>query len=288
MAPRGETPAGQHRRLIVALRQAREACGMTQKEVADALEWSASKLIRIEKGAVGISVTDLKALLLHYGVTDNDEVGQLVEQARASKKAVWWQQYRSVMPTDFLTFLELEASAIRVKQFQGLVVPGMLQSPSYIKALLGINVATPEAEQRGLEIRLKRQELISDAGPEFFFIIDESTLYRTVGGGVAMREQLMKLRELSGHPRVSIRILPFTAGARSGMLSSYEILELSDEPDDYVLWVDQAYKAQLLQVPNDETRAFFALFEELEEIALPGDETPHVLEARLKEIEKDG
>src|SRR5262245_2049783 len=144
MTRRGETPQSEHRRLMVALRQAREARQLTQKEVADALEWSASKLIRIERGTVGISVTDLKALLLHYEVTDTDEVDRMVEMARASKKAVWWQEYRELLPQDFYTFIGLEASAIRIKQFHGLVVPGLLQSEDYVKSILGVAPDTPE------------------------------------------------------------------------------------------------------------------------------------------------
>src|SRR5262245_19447305 len=103
MAPAGDTSQGRHRRLIVALRQAREERNLTQREVADALEWSVSKLIWIEKGAVGISVTDLKALLMQYEITDSDVVEQMTDLARASKKAVWWQQYREVMSQDFFT-----------------------------------------------------------------------------------------------------------------------------------------------------------------------------------------
>lgn len=287
MAPRSETPQGEHRRLMVALRQAREARELTQKEVADALEWSTSKLIRIEKGAVGISVTDLKALLLQYEITDVDEIDRMVEMARASKKAAWWQQYRDMFPSDFFTFLGLEWSAVRIKHFHGLVVPGLLQSPGYVKALLSFGENTPEQERRGTEVRLKRQELISANGPECFFVIDESVLHRTVGDAAVMREQLLKLIEMGEQSRVSIRILPFSAGVHRAMKNYFEILELSDEPDDYALMVDQIYKDQLLQVPNDETRLFVTLFSNLEDMALSVEDTRHRIEARLKEIEKD-
>lgn len=287
MAPRGETPQSEHRRLIVTLRQAREARQLTQKDVADALEWSTSKLIRIEKGSVGISITDLKALLSHYEINDPDEVDDMVGMARASKKADWWQKYREVIPQDFYTFLRLEASAVRMRQFQSLVVPGILQSPEYIKALIRDAGATPEQLQRGLEVRVKRQELISEEGPELFFILDESVLYRTVGGAAAMREQLLRLREVGEHPRASIRILPFSAGVLRAMKNSYEILELSADLGDYVLLVEHAYKDHLMQVPSDETRQYVGHFSTLERIARSEEETRHMIEQRLKEIEKD-
>lgn len=288
MTRRSETPQSEHRRLMVRLRQAREARQMTQKDVADALEWSASKLIRIERGAVGVSVTDLKALLLHYDVTDSEEVDRIVAMARASKKAAWWQEYREVLPQDFVTFIGLEASAIRIKQFHGLVIPGLLQSSDYVKTLLGIGANTPEQEKLGLEVRLKRQELISEFGPECFFVIDESVLYRMVGDNAVMRGQLLTLKDFAARPRIDIRILPFSAGVHRSMKNYYEILELSSEPDDYALLVDQAYKDQLLQVPNDETRLFVSLFAELAAKALSADDTLRVIDERLKEIEKEG
>jgi transcriptional regulator with XRE-family HTH domain len=287
MTRRTETPQSEHRRLMVTLRQAREARQLTQKDVADSLEWSASKLIRIERGTVGISITDLKALLLHYDVTDAEEVDRMVEMARASKKAAWWQEYREVLPQDFVTFIGLEASAVRIKQFHGMVIPGLLQSPDYVKALLGLGQDTPDQARLGLEVRLKRQELISEFGPECSFIIDESVLYRTVGDNAVMRGQLLTLKEFAARPRVAIRILPFSAGVHRSMKNYYEILELSSEPDDYVLLVDQAYKDQLLQVPNDETRLFVSLFGELAAKALSAEDTLRVIDQRLKEIEKD-
>src|SRR5256885_14277645 len=125
MTPPGETPDVEHRRLRGQLRHARQEANLTQREVAEALEWSTSKLTRIEGGSVGISITDLKALLLHYGITGADQVGRFVEMARSSKRTAWWQSYRPRLRKEFLEFIGLEASAIRVRQYQELLVPGM-------------------------------------------------------------------------------------------------------------------------------------------------------------------
>lgn len=288
MAQPGETPQGEHRRLIVELRHAREAHGLTQKEVADALDWSSSKLIRIERGSVGISVTDLKALLLHYGIVDGDDVSRLVAMARASKKSAWWQQYREVFHPDFFTFLGLEASAARVKQFQGLVVPGLLQSEDYVRALLEVGDNTSEQAQRGLEVRMKRQDIIAEHGPEFVFVIDESVMYRIVGDDSVMRQQMAKLRDLADHPQVTIRVMPFSAGVRRGTMSSFEILEFSDDPDDHALLVDNAYRDQIMQVPSEAARFYVDVFPDLAERALSASETVRRLDERLKELEQQG
>ena len=148
MTSRAETPLGEHRRLMVELRQARDGLKQTQREVAEALEWSTSKLIRIENGSVGISVTDLRALLLHYGVTEQVHVERLVGMARASKKSMWWHEFREYLPQQFATFLGLEASASTIRQFQGLLVPGLLQSQSYIQTLQSLSVQIGRASCR--------------------------------------------------------------------------------------------------------------------------------------------
>lgn len=271
------------------MRKARDQRGLTQKEVAEALDWSTSKVIRIENGSVGLSVTDLRALLQQYRITDDAEVERLVRGVRASKTAgAWWQAYRNTSPPHFITFLGLEASAIRIRQFQGLLFPGLLQTAAYARVLTAINSTTEEQANRGVEIRLKRQELIAEDGPELFFIIDESVLHRVIGDVAVMREQLLRIKEAAEHPKVVIRIMPFSAGAHAGMKGSFEIFELSDEPDDYALLLDRPDRDVLYPDPSEETREFVNIFFELEKIALPASETPRVIDARLRELEKEG
>ncbi len=287
MSSRGGAPLAEQRRVRVALRQARDARNLTQKEVAESLDWSTSKLIRIENGSVGISVTDLKALLLHYGITAKDEVERLVEGARASKNAAWWQNYRAEISMRFLTFLQLEASAIRIRQYQSLIVPGLLQVPGYAAELIQAASVDQKASLRGKEIRLKRQELITEQDVEAFFIIDESVLYRKVGDAAVMRDQLTRVRELAALENVTVQILPFVAGVHKAMKSSFEVLELSDGPDDYSLLIEMPYKDELYPDPSDETKEYVNFFFELEGIALPASETPRIIDARLSQMEKE-
>lgn len=288
MTPRGRTPLSAQRQLRVALRAARDKLTLTQKDVAEALEWSTSKLIRIENGSVGISITDLKALLLHYRTTDAVEVEQMVELARAAKKDTWWQGYGKHHPQQFITFLGFEASATRIRQFQGLLVPGLLQSSGYARVLTAIGAANQESARRSHEIRMKRQDLISDDGPEMFFIIDESVLYRRIGDFSVMREQLLVLKERAGHPNLSVQFLPYSAGVHKGMKGSFEIFEMSNEPDDYALLLEQPYKDVLLSHSSEETKEYVNIFFELEKIALPAAETPRIIDERLSQMGKEG
>lgn len=277
--PMGDNPVSQLRRLRTELRKERDAAGLTQREVADALDWSPSKLIRIERGPVGISVTDVRALLQHYDVSDKRRVDHLVGLARASKGPVWWDQYREFYTPQFITFLALEASSVRLRKFQGTNVPGILQHPDYMSAILAQTVNDPVRERRGYEIRARRQELIQPDGIELVSILDESVLHRVVGSPEIMRIQLNHLVELQKQPNITIRVVPYSAGVHKGMLASFTIYELSEEHDDYAVQVEQPYGDQLVQESSDETKEYLTIFEELKDkIALQPDESTALLE----------
>jgi transcriptional regulator with XRE-family HTH domain len=282
--PGTDNPLVQQRRLLSELRRAREDSDLTQRDVADALEWSVSKLIRIENGTVGIGITDLKALLQHYDITDKQRVENFVEMARASKKAAWWNQYKDYGPQHFPTFLGLEASAIRLRVFQSVVVHGLLQIPEYSLPMVRSGAPDEETVTRGLEIRRKRQAVLEPDGPEMFFILDESVLHRVIGDEQTLRRQLERLKELAELPHLSIQIMPFKAGIHPGMKTSFEIFELSDDLDDYALLLEQPYKDTLIPNSSEETREYVNYFFQLEKIALPASETPRVIDERLKQM----
>jgi transcriptional regulator with XRE-family HTH domain len=280
------TPVAQLRRLRGVLRRERESTGLTQKDVADALDWSLSKLIRIEKGPVGISVTDLKALLLQYRITDADRVNELVEMARGAKQPAWWDKYRDMSSPQFLRFLGLEASAIRLRQLQITVVPGILQVPDYARTMIAPTEPIPERVDRGVEIRMQRQRLIGPDGPEMVFILDESVLYRSIGGPAVMRAQLLRLIELADQPNVTIQVLPFSAGMHQGMRSSFEIFEMSEAENDFALLIEQPYQDTLIDETSDEVVEYVNIFLELEKIALSPDDSVQLIEQVLARTEE--
>jgi transcriptional regulator with XRE-family HTH domain len=280
---RGVTPLSQLRRLRSELRQERDKLRLTQKDVADALDWSPSKLIRIENGTVGISITDLKALLLNYKIINEDRVDELVAMARAGKEQAWWHKYRDNYSKQFLTFLGLESSAIRLRQFQSLAVPGILQTRDYARVLVSQGLADEERIQTGVAVRLQRQKLLEPGGPDSYFILDESVLRRRVGSPEIMREQLNRLKELAALPNVTIQVVPFAAGRHRGLLGSFEIFELSDQEDDYALLLEQPYKDVLIEDSSEETREYVVIFRELEKVALGEEESVKFIDKVLAE-----
>src|SRR4051794_41070755 len=122
----------QRRRLRVELRRARAAAGYTQRDVAEALDWSYSKLLRIENGQVGVSRTDLKALLDHYLITDEGQLKAFAQLARDGRRQPW-SAYRDVLNPDYMIYLGHEGSASTIRHFEQLVIPGLLQTEAYAR-----------------------------------------------------------------------------------------------------------------------------------------------------------
>ncbi|MFI6031514.1 helix-turn-helix transcriptional regulator [Amycolatopsis magusensis] len=271
------------------LRQERDSRGYTQRDVAEALDWSPSKLIRIEKGTVGISVTDLKALLLHYDITERERVDQLVDMVKAGKKPAWWHQYRDVFRPQFINFVGLESSAIRINQFQGLIVPGTLQTPEYAAAIMRAYGSDESRIERGVELRMRRrEELLRSGGPELSFVVDESALLRQVGDAKVMVGQVRQLMELSAYKQMHIRVMPFSAGPKAAMVSSFVVLDLSEEQDDYALLVESPDGDQLFDEPNEQTARYSKFFKELQQMALSEDDTQVFLDELLGRLGEDG
>jgi transcriptional regulator with XRE-family HTH domain len=232
-------PAALRRRLRVELRRARTNAKLTQKEVADALDWSPSKLIRIESGQVAISVTDLRALLQHYGVKDKRLIDQLVDMARNSKRQPF-SQYRDLFTAEALTLFGYEASASIIRHFEPFFVPGLAQTEDYMRAVFTDVQARSEAEiERLVAARLERQEVLDrEEPPQAFFILGEAAVRQEVGGKAVMRRQLQHLESLNERSNITIQVLPFTTGAHLGMAGPFELLEFDDPSLDDLLYLE--------------------------------------------------
>lgn len=230
----------QRGRLTRELRRIRKDAGMTQEQVAAAMEWSLSKLIRIEGGGVSISVSDLKSLLARYQITDEDHVEELVALARAARQRSWFTAFRDVTSPQYVTFVGYEAAASIIRQFEPTLIPGQLQTEEYARAVT-LEYAADRADKL-VEIRIRRQELLEEPGRLFFFILDEAAIQRQVGAPAnpgIMRRQLRKLAETARQPNITIEIVPFSAGVHPGMKGPFTVLEFPGDDED-VLYLENA------------------------------------------------
>ncbi len=232
----GDSPAGARRRVRLALRRAREAQGLTQGQVAEEMEWSVSKVMRIESGEVTVSVNDLRPLLAYLGVTERAEVEDLVQAARLSKqRQQWWDEpgFRDHMTPALRQLIQFETEAPVVRYFYPMVVPGRLQTPEYAAAVLGAyrGVLSDEAVAARLESRARRRaELLArEKPPTILLLLDESVLRRELGGIEVLAGQLADLHRLSQQGRIVVRIVPYTVAAPLPLLGTFEILYLAEQ-----------------------------------------------------------
>jgi transcriptional regulator with XRE-family HTH domain len=233
-----EDPAAMRRRLRVELKRLRTEAGITQREVAEALDWSPSKIIRIESGQVGITVTDLKALVGHYGLDDDGRLASLTELARGSKRQPF-VEYRDVLTAETVKFHGYESSASRIRQAQPTLVPGIVQTEEYTRALLEGYGRAPKGIDRVIESRRERQEVLErDSAPQLHMILDEAILRRVVGGPGVMRNQLQHLLELARRPTITIQVVPFDAGAYEALRGPFVLLEFPEVTDPDVVYLE--------------------------------------------------
>ena len=281
-----EDPGFYRRRVRDVLRKAREDQNLTQRQAADALDWSMSKLVRIEAGTVGVSTTDLRALLQLYKVTDEEQVGAVVDMARATRRRPWFSKYQRILNPAFAQYLGYESSASAIRSFQLLTIPGLLQTDDYTRAILDANRATSIDER--VELRIARQELLDrDSCPEIFYVLDEAALHRRVGGTAVMRGQLRHLKKLMEHPKISIQVVPFSAGAHPSMSGSFTILEFADWDED-VLYQETARGSVTSREDQDRVAEYRESFDLLRAASMGEQEVENLIDVLIDQLEDVG
>lgn len=266
----------QQRRLRAELRRLREDASLTQKSAAESTGWSTSKIIRMETGGVHISPSDVMALVHVYKSTDQELNDELLAITRA-KDTMWWDAYRDSYPRQFLDFLDFENSAVRIRQYMGFVIPGLLQTEEYARALIRGYANGAEVVERGVAVRMRRQQrLTAEDGPQSWFVIDEAALHRWIGGADVMRHQLTRLKEVAREPKISIRVVPFAAGMHPGMRGSFTIFEYPLE--DFVVNVEDPHSDALIRDDPESASRYVETFYELEEFAIGDDELDKVID----------
>jgi transcriptional regulator with XRE-family HTH domain len=281
-----ESPAVARRRLRLALRREREANGLTQGQIAEALEWSLSKVNRIESGDVTISNTDLRALLALLGVTDTTIIDQLSQDARTSRRRGWWDEpeHREHLTPAMLQFLQFEVEATAIRCFQPFAFPGWLQTPAYAEALLKLwDHTLAEADRAArLAVRVRRhtQMLERADAQQNFIVVDESVVLRQYGGPEIMAEQLDHVRAVAENSQAMFRVLPLARSAMS-VLGAFTIFDLGDE-ENAVLYRESAFGDQMVHATN-EIAQHRRIFEQMWRESLSTESSAHLLAARAAE-----
>jgi transcriptional regulator with XRE-family HTH domain len=266
-----ESPLAHRRRLRDELRAARLDKELTQEQVARAMEWSSSKMNRIEKAKTGISANDLKALLRLYGITESGRTEEFLDLARAARQTPWWRGYGDVAPATLLELIDYESAASAISQLEPMVVPGILQTGEYAQAVLRASYGGGYSAERVpamVELRTRRRELLTgEAAPALSFVLDESVIRRVVGSPAIMSRQLGHLADLAGRPNVTIQIVPFTVGLYPGTRGPFKVIEFDDEPDENVAFLEGP-RGDFISDDPEETSGYLQIFRRVAQVAL--------------------
>lgn len=285
--PDTESPAVARRRVRLALRAARLAKKLTQSQVARAMDWSLSKVIRIEKGEVNVSPSDLKVLLSHLDVTDPEKVQSLLDDARVSRQERW-----TVDPGDrehitpaLIELVQFEAEAIAVRYYCTLLIPGPLQTPEYAEAIfanspLGLDPATIAAR---IDLRQRRRLLLyrKDA-PAYYVILDESVLHRSMGGAKVMAEQFNLLLTIMADTSIQIRVIPLDRANLLQFLGPFTLVDV-EEGRSAIVYRESPGQDEIVQAQPEVAR-HRRTFDQIWDLALDHADSVKLLARRAAQL----
>jgi transcriptional regulator with XRE-family HTH domain len=286
--PAGRTGAGRtthhsplvrRRELAALLRALRVEAGMTIEQVAERLLCSSSKVSRMETGSRSVTMRDIRDICDLYGVAGTQR-DYLAELARESRQQGWWQSY----DVPYAAFIGLEADATSIDTFQGTLIPGLLQTADYARALIKTTPElSPELIEQGVTVRLKRQQLLTqDDPPQLRIILDESALHRIIGSHSTMKAQLNHVIEISGLANIAIQVVRYDSGAYAALDSSFTILELPS-PIPALVYVEGLFGSVYID-RQQEVERYQRIFKGLRSIAATEEESIVVVARASEEL----
>ncbi|MEU4694225.1 helix-turn-helix transcriptional regulator [Actinoplanes sp. NPDC023714] len=276
-----EGPTLRRRRLGAELKRCREAAGLTQQDVSRHFEWHAAKVTRIETARVAVTPRDVRDLLTLYNIRDQGYREALVELARLSRERTWWTDYRDIMRPG--NFVGLEAAASSMRVWEPIIVPGLLQTEAYMRALIktGRSSDTPQQIDRRVALRLTRQSRLGGERPlELSALMDESVLRRVIGGEDVMAEQLKHLIDTARLPNVTLQILPFDSGEHPFLGGSAVLLEFRETTHLDVVYLE-GIAGDYYEEQPDEVARYRQEFERMSARALDHRTTIKMIESLL-------
>ncbi|MFI9508549.1 helix-turn-helix domain-containing protein [Nocardia sp. NPDC052566] len=263
------------------LRRLRETCEISREDAGEAIRASHSKISRLELGRVGVRQRDLADLLTLYGVTDAEERAELAQLAREASTSGWWHRDNDWLPKWFDMYLGLEQAARLIRCYEPRVVPELLQTAEYARALLGLAHPTEseEAIERRVALRMRRQHILTKpAPPQLWVIVEESALRRPIGGSMVWRDQLDHLLRAIDEPHITVQVLADHVGGPALADGAFTMLRFaeSDLPD--IVYLQQLTSALYLDKHAD-IDAYRAVANQLSVHAAPPQYTAGLLTA---------
>jgi len=263
------------------LKRLREAGGLTPDEAAVRLDFSRSKIYRLETGKSRVDADDLEDMLDLYEVA-SPERDALIQLGKEARRRGWWTRYKDVFSGSYVV-LESEASSIRRCAS---LIPGIFQTPDYARAVIAATGPWLSAEEIGRRVaaRAARQQALLSAADaaHMHVVLDESALRRQVGGSDIMRQQIASLASAARRPDVVVQVMPFTAGACAGMAGDFVILDFPEREDPSVVYAEGLFGDLYLE-SKGETDRYILAWTQMSEQALD----PAASAAMIADLAKD-
>jgi transcriptional regulator with XRE-family HTH domain len=273
-------------RIGAALRNFREERGLTQDAAGRLLDRSAPSISSIENGQQSIRRRDLTFILDQYGVIDPEIREPLLELAGQGRQRGWWHTFEQRLNPFTLDFASLESDATVIHSFELHLIPGLLQTPEYARAVIagsGIELRTSRDMEIEVEFRMHRQRILDkEAPPHLSVVLGEAALRQQFGGPDVMRAQLTKLLTVARLPHITILVLPFAASAHPGIDGAFTILNVGPGDLLQVVIVDSLTRSWYVDEPPDVTH-HRQVFDRLREIALSEADSLAMIERIVSE-----
>lgn len=279
------SPTARRRRLAIELKKLREESGLTCNDVGKELDWSGSKVNRLETGLGRVQPSDIDALCRFYGTSV--ELRDLLKAfAKESKTKGWWHAHGEAVPSWFSVYVGLEQAASGLRSYQSEFVPGLLQTPQYATALSRASADHSEEEIESLvEVRMRRQQLLTTTpSPDLWTVIHESVLRHVVGSQSTMAAQVSRVLSATALRNVTVQVLPFDAGAYPAT-GPFTILGFPEQGDPDVVYREGLTDSVYLEAASD-VSLYTKAFDHLRALALSPERSASLMRAILKEHDR--
>jgi transcriptional regulator with XRE-family HTH domain len=277
-------------RMVVgaALRRLREERGISREQAGYEIRSSESKISRMELGRVSFRLRDVADLLTLYRVAEDDpERERLLGLVREANAPGWWHQYGDAVQSWFQPYVGLESAASVIRTYESQVVPGLLQTRDYARAVMRSPMpkAAPAEIERHVDLRMARQDRVlhRDPAPTLWAVVDEAALRRPIGGVAVLRHQLAALVEATRQPNVKIQIVPFDAGGHTALAGAFTILRFPEHDLSDVVYLELLTSALYLERRQD-VESYAEAMERLCVQAREPEQTADFIESVLKEL----
>ncbi|MBY8865910.1 helix-turn-helix domain-containing protein [Streptomyces sennicomposti] len=286
--PAGGRPTVRSRRLGTALRQYRQAAKMDQPQAAEIIAASQARISRLESGHVTARVIEVRLLLDAYGVDDPEIRAKLENLAKHSKNRGWWLEHAEHLRPDYVDHIALEDDATYIREWQPVMVPGLLQTPAYAEAVIagGPHYIDPERIAELVKVRVGRQAKIEEGGASYTAILWEAVLRHPLIDVGIHREQLSTILEVGKRKNVTIQVLPFSAGVLAGYSSAFYSFSFDEEPTVEAVAMDNLRGTSVLEGPED-LAAYANAFDLLRSAALAPDASAKLIRGILRSLKED-